>query len=158
MRDLYLRLRKLQRLIGRENQGADDTSRRRLAVFVGLNPYALDYESRLDALIREMPKDDPLIDNVLLAKAMLIAEPHNRAAALSELAETYIGTDAGIRARYETALSLLLVWKDFQPSGEYRRLLLHDIREILTAFIESHPESVYADSARSLLQTLPHPQ
>lgn len=158
LRDLDLRLRKLQRLIGRENQGADDTSRRRLAVFVGLNPYALDYESRLDALIREMPKDDPLIDNVLLAKAMLIAEPHNRAAALSELAETYIGTDAGIRARYETALSLLLVWKDFQPSGEYRRLLLHDIREILTAFIESHPESVYADSARSLLQTLPHPQ
>lgn len=158
LQDLDLRLSKLQQLINKANQGRDEASRRRLAVFVGLNPYAPEYEARLNTLILDMPKDDPLLDNVLLEKAMLIADPHDRAAALSDLAETYKTTDAGIRARFESALSLLRVWKDYQPAGEYRQLLLKDIRAILTAFVESQPDSLYADQARSLLNTLPQPQ
>ncbi|NLW84330.1 MAG: hypothetical protein GXY41_08015 [Phycisphaerae bacterium] len=155
LRDLDLRMQRLQQLMGRENRGPDEASRQRLAVFVGLNPYALDYESRLDGLIREMGKDDPLLDNVKLAKTMLIADPHDRAARLSELAATYQGRDAGIRAAYETAMSLLLVWKDFPPGNEYRRLLLQDIHHILTDFIASYPDSIYVEQAESLLQTLP---
>ena len=158
LRDLDLRLRRLQRLIGRENLGSDESSRRRLASFAALNPYAPEYESRLDALIREVPKDDPLLDNVLLAKAMLIPDARNRANSLSELAELYIGTDGGIQARFETALTLLLIWKDTQPTGDSRRTFLEDIRNILTAFLQEHPESIYADQAKSLLQTLPQSQ
>ena len=155
LRDLDLRLRMLQRLIGRENLGPDEASRRRLAAFVGLNPYAVEYASRLDALVSEMPKADPLLDNVLLARAMLIPDARARAAALSELAEQYKGTDGGIHARFETALTLLLIWKDTPPAGDARQVLLQDIRNILTTFLEEHPESIYVDQGRSLLQTLP---
>jgi len=158
LRDLDARLRKLQQLIDRTNQGPDDGSRHRLAVFVGLNPYASEYESRLEALLREMPKDDALRDNVELAKAMLILDPRNRAKALSDLAGAYAGTDAGIHARFETALSMLLVWKDLQSVDSARGSLLQDIRQILNDFLLAHPDSIDADQARLLLQTLPVPQ
>jgi len=155
LRDLDLRLRKLMRLIDRENQGPDEASRRRLATFVGLNPYALDYESRLNALLSETSEDDPLRDNILLARAMLTVDARERAAALRELAQTYEGTDAGIRALYEQAMSLLTVWKDSRLDAEARRILQEDIRGLLAGFLESYPESIYADQARSLLQSLP---
>lgn len=155
LRDLDLRLREFQRLISRDNQGPDEDSRRRLAVFVGLNPYALDYESRLNALLAEMDQDDPLRDNVLLAKALVIVDPRNRAAALSELINLYEGSEVGIRAHYEKALALLSIWKESSLDGDARRLLLADIREILTAFLELYPDSIYADPAQSLMQTLP---
>ena len=158
LRDLDLRLRTLQRLIGRENLSSNEASRRRLATFVGLNPYAVDYASRLEALISEMPKDDPLLDNVLLARAMLIPDARGRSTPLSELAELYKGTDGGIHARFETALTLLQIWKDTPPAGDDRQLLLQDIRNILTTFLEEHPESIYADQAKSLMQTLPQSQ
>ena len=158
LHDLDMRLLKLWQLIGRENQGADENSKRRLATFVWLNPYALEYPSRLEALLLEIPKEDPLRDNVLLAQALLIPDARNRAQALSMLAETYKGSDAGICARFEAALSLLLVWKDSQPADEARPLLLQEIRDGLTAFLKEHPESIYAEQARSLFQTLPQSQ
>jgi len=158
LRDLDMRTRTLQRLIDRENQGNDEASRRRLAMFVGLNPYAPEYPARLESLLREMGKDDPLRDNVLLARAMLTPDARRRAAELSELAATYQGTDAGIRARYESAMSLLEIWKDSQIDNQLRRTLLEEVRAALTGFIAEYPDSLYAEPAQSLLQTLPAPQ
>lgn len=155
LRELNTRLQTLQQLIDRTNQGPDDNSRRRLAVFIGLNPYASEYESRLDVLFREMPKEDSLHDNVELAKAMLILDPRDRAKALSNLSKTYKGTDGGIRARFEAALAMLLVWKDIQSESPARRSLLQEIRQILDDFLRDYPDSVYADQARLLVQTLP---
>lgn len=155
LRDLDRRVRTLQRLIDRENQGVDEASRRRLAVFVGLNPYAMEYSTRLESLLREMGKDDPLRDNVLLARALLTPDARQRAAVLFELADTYQGTDAGIRARFEAAISLLDSWKDPQTDSPQRVALLEDIRTALSGFIAEHPDSIYADSAKMLLETLP---
>ena len=155
LRELDLRLRRLTQLISRRNQGPDEASRKRLSVFIGLNPYAIDYESRLDALLRDMGDDDPLRSHVLLAKTMLIADARVRAEALAKLAVTHSETEGGVHAIFETALALLEVWKDSQPAGEIRQLLLKEIRQILTEFLDEHPDSIYADRARSLLQTRP---
>jgi len=158
LHDLRMRLLELKQLIGRENQGTDEVSRRRLATFVWLNPYASEYQSRVEAMLSEMAKDDPLRDNVLLAQAMLIPDARNRAKTLATLAQTYKGTDAGIQALFETALALLSVWKELPASDPARPLLLQEIRDGLTAFLEQNPKSIYAGQAQSLFQTLPQSQ
>ncbi len=155
LRNLDLRLRNLQRLIDPVKRGSDDASRRRLAVFIGLNPYSLEYEARLNTLLSEMTEDDPLRGDVLLAKAMTIPDPHDRASALTELMHLYRVSDVGARAHYEKAQSLLQLWKDSELEGDQRRVLLEDIRQILTTFLVIYAESIYADQAHSLLQTLP---
>jgi hypothetical protein len=153
--ELDLRLRKLLSLIDRENQGPDAASRRRLARFVELNPYALDYETQLNVLQGEIAKDDPLQDNIMLAKALLIFDAHERTAVLSELAQTYPGRDGGIRALYEKALTLLSMWKDSRLDADTRRSLLEDLRATLTDFLESYRNSIYADQITQILNSLP---
>ncbi len=158
LRDLDFRVRTLQRLIDRDNQGADDASRRRLAVFVGLNPYAADYAGRLDAMLREMGKTDPLRDNVLLAQTMLNPAANERAAALFALADTFQGTDAGLTASYEGVLALLDEWKESQADTQTRSAMLEKVRGLLMDFAAAHPDSFYANPVLLLLQTLPSPQ
>ncbi len=155
LRNLDLRLRNLQRLLEPERRGSTDAARRRLAVFIGLNPYALDYEARLNTLLSEMTEEDPLRGDILLAKALTIPDPPERATALTELMHTYRVSDVGVRAHYEKAQSLLQMWKDSDLEGDQRRVLLDDIRQILTTFLAMYPDSIYADQAHSLLQTLP---
>lgn len=155
LRDLEFRLKCLQQLMSEENRGTTDDSRRRLARFIILNPHAAEYALRLDELLKEMPDGDGLRDNVLLEKHMLIDDARQRMQVLAELSQTFSGTDAGIRALYELAMVKVQLWKDTQTTDEIRGQLLQETREILQAFVETYPESLYAQQAQSMLQSLP---
>ena len=157
LQELDTRVLKLLELISKENRGPDEKSSRRLATFIRLNPYAYDYPKHLESLLVEMPKEDPLRDNVLLAQAMLIPDARSRAKALLSLAKTYQGTDAGICANFETALSLLQVKKQMSDEDPAKTQLTRDIRDIFEMFLKEYPESIYANRARMLIQTLPEP-
>lgn len=157
LQNLEMRFKKLQVLIGQENRSPDEKANQRLAKFVLLNPYSLDYESRLDALLIEMPQDDPLRDNILLKKIMLIKDIIQQSQKLSELSQTYPGTDAGKRALYELGLVKVQHWKNPQSSPELKTQLLAEARTILTDFIQKYPDSIYAAQAESVLKSLPQP-
>jgi hypothetical protein len=155
LRDLKNRLNRLRKLISKENRGPDEASRRRLATFVILNPHGLDYLSKLEGLLREMPENDPLRDNILLAQIMDVKKTKQRHQMLAELIERFPETDAGIRAHYELARVKVQLWKEPQTSEENRRQLLAETRTLLTDFLARHPDSIFADAARELLNTLP---
>ena len=141
-------------LIDRENQGPDAASRRRLARFVELNPYALDYETQLNVL-QEIAKDDPLQDNIMLLRRCLFSM-RERTAVLSELAQTYSRSGRrNSQALYEKALTLLSMWKDSRLDADTRRSLLEDLRATLTDFLESYRNSIYADQITQILNSLP---
>lgn len=61
----------------------------RLAEFVMLNPHGFDYRDRLERLLEQMGKKDPLRDNVFLAEAKLVADEQLRAEKLAELHKQY---------------------------------------------------------------------
>jgi hypothetical protein len=155
LQDLQNRLKRLQKLIGPQNRGGDEASRRRLAAFVILNPHSLDYVAKLDDLLKEMPADDPLRDNVLLGRILWIEDAKQRQQMLAELIAQFPDADAGVRARYELALVKVQLWKDPLISDQVRGQLLAETRTLLTDFLSQFPESIYADQARDLLNTLP---
>lgn len=155
LQDLQNRLKRLQKLIGPQNRGGDEASRRRLAAFVILNPHNLDYVAKLDDLLKEMPADDPLRDNVLLGRILWIEDAKQRQQMLAELIAQFPDADAGIRARYELALVKVQLWKDPLISDQVRGQLLAETRRLLTDFLSQFPDSIFADQARDLLNTLP---
>jgi ribosomal 50S subunit-associated protein YjgA (DUF615 family) len=156
LHDLQNRLKRLQKLIAAENRGTDEASRRRLAAFVILNPHSLDYVSKLDELLADIPEEDPLRDNVLLGKILWVEDAKQRQQMLTELITQYGQTDAGIRARYELALVKVQLWKDPLISEEVRTQLLAETRTLLTDFLSQFPDSIFAAQAQDLLNTLPH--
>lgn len=155
LEDLQNRLKRLQKLISKENRGDDEASRRRLATFVILNPHSLDYVSKLDDLLAEMPDNDPLRDNILLEKIMWNEDAKQRQQMLTEFINQFPETDAGIRARYELALANVQLWKEPRTPEETRQQLLSETRTILTDFLTRYPDSIFALPARELLDTLP---
>ncbi len=155
LRDLELRLKRLQQLISEENRGVDDDSKRRLTTFMKLNPHAMEYLSRLEDLLAEMPDDDGLRDNVLLEKTMLIEDARQRMQMLTELSQAFPATDAGVRALYELAMVKVQLWKDPQTTEEIRSQLLPETRTILDDFISTYPDSLFSQQARAMLQNLP---
>ena len=155
LRDLETRLKRFQKLISKENQGTDEKAKNRLAAFVSLNPHTLEYTSKLDNLLKEMPKADPLRDNVLLEKTMLVEDAKQRQQMLIELAKQFAGTDGGIGVLYELALVQVQLWKDPQLSEDAKQKLLDQTRTLLADFLNTYPESVFAEQARELLKTLP---
>ena len=159
LRDLRFRFRKLQSLLGKENQGADTESRKRLAEFLMLNPYdEHSYTVGLERLLEGMPPEDGLRDNILLAKALQIADLHRRSKLLEELATQYPQRDAGVRAWYEWGMAKIKLWKEPDNSEQEKKDLLAESRAILSDFIEKHPEGPYSDQALEMLQTLFQPQ
>lgn len=156
LRDLEYRLKRLQQLISEENRGGDaDASRRRLAMFIVLNPHAMEYPSRLEDLLAEMPDDDALRDNVLLEQTMLIEDARQRMQMLTELSQKFPAADAGIRALYELAMVKVQLWKDPQTTEEIKQQLLTETRTILNDFVAAHPDSLDAKQAQSMLKSLP---
>ena len=155
LRDLENRLRRLQELISAENRGDDEASKHRLANFVILNPHSLQYVSRLDELLKEMPKKDSLRDNVQLERILSVEDPKQRQQMLIDFLKQFAETDAGIGAHYELALVKVQLWKDPLISEETRQQLLTETRTILTEFVNNYPDSIFAPQARELLNTLP---
>ncbi len=157
LQDLESRLRELQNLIRPVNRGNDDNSRRRLATFVILNPYALDYMEKLDRLLEEMAEDDPLRDNVRLEAIMWVEDAKQRQRKLVEFINRFGDADAAVRARYELALATVQLWKEPGIPEQARQDLLAQTRTILTDFLEQHPDSIFAAQAQELLNSLPQP-
>ncbi|MBA7659965.1 hypothetical protein ES703_67962 [subsurface metagenome] len=103
LEELQRKLNQLRNLIGKENRTDKPTSAKRLARFVTLNPHASDYAWHLDELLVQIGDDDPLRDNVLLAKTKLVADEQQRAEKLAQLHNKFQNTDGGMQALYELA-------------------------------------------------------
>jgi len=150
LRELQGRIYELQTLISDENLTGADGALERLAAFVMLNPYSLDYESQLEALLKLSGEKDGLRDNILLAQAKLIADDQRRAQRLSELSRRYEKTDGGMQALYElTRLHIRLYQR------ELKRENLVQARDMLTTFLTLYPDGFYSPQVKKNLDDLP---
>ena len=155
LKDLQRKLQKLVALVSSQNLTRSDQSKSTLAEFVILNPYSMDYRRRLDRLVAATKADDPLRDNVLLAKIMLTGDAQLKAEQLKELGEKFGNTDGGTQALYELGLLKVALWKDPQTDPAEKETYLADARAILTNFIALYPKSIYSIHAQTMLDSLP---
>lgn len=154
--ELRRRLNELRNLISSENRTEKAESTKRLSRFVMLNPYSLDYEANLDALLAEMDERDPLRDNVLLEKAKVVADEQLRAERLSRLHEESQDTDGGMQALYELGLLRISLWRQGDESEqEYKNKLLVETRQTLTKFLTLYADSIYSEQVKRNLADLP---
>jgi hypothetical protein len=155
--DLEFRLKQFRDLISEQNIIAgDDSSRLRLADLVLMNPYTRDYRSRLSDSAQKFKPGDPLTDNVLLALAMFMKDPSDRAIRLKAIAEEFPDSDGGIAALYELGRLKVNQWRDTpENDAEGKLQFLADSRATLTRFAQLYPASIWADRARTLLHDLP---
>lgn len=153
--ELKMRLDEFEVLVSEQNHENDDASKDRLARFVLLNPYSRGYSGELDALLNEMEADDPLMDNILLAKLMLISDLQFKASKLKALGERFARRDAGIGALYELGRLKVKQWKDSEDETDEKKKCLSEARGILTNFIALYPRSIFGEQARILLDSLP---
>ncbi len=154
--ELTRKLEQLKDLISSQNRTDEPGSRARLAQFVLLNPHNQDYAEQLEKLNAQIKKDEPLQDNILLAKTMLIEDPQLRAEKLKELWEKYKKTDGGIRALYELAILKVQLSKQ-QPTdrSEEKARHLTEAKDTLEAFVKLYPDSIFTENAQSILNNLP---
>jgi len=159
LRELKAKLDEFHILISEQNRTADLASRDRLARFVLLNPNRHAYADELDGLLREMEhgQTDPLLDNIMLARIMLIPDTEHKAAELQELGNNFRHTDGGIRALYELGLLQIALWKDPDTSPDNRNRHLSEARQILNIFMNLYPQSIFSEQARLMLSSLPGP-
>jgi hypothetical protein len=154
--DLKNRLAEFEVLISEQNRSDTGESRERLGRFVLLNPYRLNYAAELEILLSEMQPEDPLMDNVLVAKVMLITDSKLKASELKSLSDRFAGTDGGIAALYKLGLLKVTLQKDPHAKGEQQKYRA-EARAILTSFIERYPRSIFSEQARIWLDSLPAP-
>lgn len=153
--DLEFRIKRLQSLISKQNQGPDDASRQRLARFIIRNPHGTQYAAWLESQLADMDKADGLRDNLLLEQTMLIDDARQRMQKLTELAQTFPETDGALRALYKLAMVKVQLRKAAETTDEVKQQLLTETRTILNEFVEKHPDNLYAEQARTLLKGLP---
>lgn len=154
--ELQRKLNQLRSLISAENQAGGPGTKKRLARFVMLNPHASDYAWQLDELLRQMGENDRLRDNVLLARAKLIADERLRAESLSRLHEKFQDTDSGMQALYELGLLKISLWRQQDEANlEQKKKYLADARATLTRFTEKYPDSICTERVKKNLDDLP---
>ena len=154
--DLQRRLAQLHSLIGSENRTGRPGTEKRLARFVRLNPHSNEFAQQLEELLTQMGPEDPLRDNVLLAKAKLIADDQLRAETLEALHKQYNQTDGGTQALYELALLKIQMWRQQeQTNTEQKKKYLSEARATLTSFISLYPNSFYVRQVKKNLEDLP---
>jgi hypothetical protein len=159
LRDVSFRLRKLRALITRENQGTTPQSKQRLAEFVMLNPYRLDYDAKLTTLLAGMDENDLLRNYILLAHAMIQPDPAVRLQKLVELtALAPPACDAAIHAQYEIAVIKIGLWKNPQTAPDVKKAALNESRAILTQLTTQYGGTLWADQAKTFLTSLPEGQ
>jgi len=154
LRDLQARLERFSILIGPENHKDDPGSEARLAQFLMLNPYSMDYEARLQQLLAELPQDDPLRDNILLAQAKGIPDIEASTQRLQALYQQYPQTDGGKEALYELARLKIRMYQT-QTSPETRKALVSEARALLQQVIHLYPDQFLAEQAKTTMATLP---
>lgn len=154
LNDLSFRFQKLQSLLSAENMGPDQQSKERLAEFLSLNPYDLNYGIRLDGMLDQMSRGDGLRDNIMLEKIKLLDDLDQRAKMLSQLIRTYPRRDTAGEAKYELGSAKIQLWKQSDLPEPQKQDLLDEAREILSEMIEQDSECHYARQAEAALQTL----
>lgn len=153
LRDLQLRIQELKSLIGEENRRGAEGAMQRLAKFIMLNPHGLEYEQQLDTLLAGTGQNDGLLDNLLVAKAELMADEQGRSQRLEILHGQFENTDGGTQALYAlTRLKIEIYHR------EPRQNSLQSARDMLMSFLSLYPKSFYADQVRRNLDNLPAPQ
>lgn len=154
--ELQSKLNQLRSLIGQQNRTKQADTEKRLARFVMLNPYSRRFAAELDGLLGEMGDEDPLRDNVLLAKVKLVADEQLRAEKLSLLHKEFRNTDGGMEALYELALLKRKLWNQQSEANlEQKEKYLDQTRTILANFISLYPDSIYTEQAGRNLNNLP---
>jgi hypothetical protein len=148
------RLDRLSSLIGPENRSQDPQANSGLATFVMLNPYALDYPHRLDALLQQLDEKDRLRDNVLLAQAKLKEDQQERETLLWQLHQTFMGSDGGREALYELAL-LRVRHYQAETDAERKNEFLDKARKTLISFIDLYQDSIFTPRVEQILAGLP---
>ena len=144
----------LRALIAKENRPDDVKHGKRLADFIGLDPYQLDYISLLKDLKINAPQPDPLIDNIELAETMLMEDPERKGLELRKLIRKYPKQDGGNQARIELAKLYLEKYNRSNNEND-RATLLQDGRELLTPVLDLPPESIFVQQALELLRKWP---
>jgi hypothetical protein len=156
LNELHRRLNQLQLLISSENRTDDPNSNECLAKFVMLNPHASGYAQNLDGLLEQMADGDRLRDNVLLARAKLIADEQLRAEKFDELHKEYQDTDGGMLALYELGLLKRRRWsQQDDASPEQKNIYLTETRATLESFLSLYPNSYCAEQVKEILDGLP---
>ncbi|MHC4757928.1 MAG: tetratricopeptide repeat protein [Planctomycetota bacterium] len=156
LNDLQRRVDKLRVLISQENQSGDKATKLRLAQFVRLNPYKIEYGAELQTMIDQTNEDDGLRDNILLARAKLIVDEQLHAETLTELHNKFSGRDGGIEALYELALLRRRIWSQMDQSNlELKKKALIDARDAFEKFIQLYPDSIFAEQAKTNIENLP---
>jgi len=154
--ELQRKLNQLRILISAENKTSKPESAKRLAEFVMLNPHSSDYAERLDVLLEQMGKNDPLRDNILLAQVKLVADERLRAEKLSRAHRDFADTDGGMQALYELALLKIHFWRQQSDENpEQKKKYLADARATLNSFISLYPEGMCIEQVKKNLEDLP---
>ena len=156
--ELLHRLNKLEVLIANAKQMQSEEAKSRLAQFIRLNPYQQEYAQTLDSILKKTPENDALLDNLLLAKAVLEENEPSRARKLLELNTEYPDTDGGIEALYKLGILNKKLWKSPEIKEENRPGYLQDARNILASFIKKYPDSYLIPDVQNILGELPNPQ
>jgi len=152
--ELQRKLDQLRNLVGSQNRTDEAGTKKRLAEFVMLNPYTQDYSGRLDELLEQMGDNDPLRDNILLAKTKLVADEQLRAEQLNQLHKKFQNTDGGMQALYELARLKISLYQN-ESKVEQKKKYLAETRALLTSFISLYPNSFCTEQAQKNLNDLP---
>jgi hypothetical protein len=156
LEELQRKLNQLRGLIGPENRTDNPTSSKHLARFVMLNSHVPDYAIQLDELLEEMGENDPLRDNILLAKTKLVADEQRQAEELSQLHKKFTDSDGGVLALYELGLLKKSLWlQQDESNSEQKKKYLEETRTILTSFISLYPDSFCTEQVKKILDDLP---
>jgi len=154
--ELQRRLNQLRNLISEKNRTDDPASAKRLARFVMLNPHSQRFADQLDELLGQIGDNDPLRDNVLLARTKLIADEQLRAERLAGLHKQFQDSDGGMQALYELGLLKISLWyQQDEANPEQKKKYLAQTRTILTSFLKLYPDSVFSGQVKKNLADLP---
>jgi hypothetical protein len=154
--ELERRIKLLRSLIGPENRNGKKASKQNLAEFIMLNPYDLQFERHLDDLLEKTGSKDGLRDNILLAKAKLIADQQLRSEKLSRLHNEFKNTDGGMQALYELGLLKIRSWnKKDDANTDQKNKALAEARLTLAEFIKLYPDSIFTSQVSKNLADLP---
>ena len=152
---LDFKIRHLLKLIDGENHNDTPDSHKRLAAFLGLNPYDFNYENELNRLIEKCDPQDPLFDNLLLAKAKLTEDHYARINHLQNIVDKFEGRDAAIQAIYEIGLLKIQIWRKMDSTNQQNREnLLNEARQKFETLIQNYPQSIFNKKAANILQGL----
>ena len=154
--ELERKLNQLRNLISTENRTDKLDTKKLLAKFVMLNPHSRRFAQQLDELLEQTDDNNPLRDNILLAKTKLVADEQLRSEQLTKLHKDFQDTDSGMQALYELGLLKISLWRQQDDSNpEQKKGYLTDARATLTSFISLYPDGICTDQVKKNLEDLP---